>query len=219
MNVLGSIIRPMGECFVDGNGECATKSVFLPESAEYIWGGLASLIIFFMLYKFAWPQIKKSMEARTARIQKELDDAAADKASADAEAAQIRTALGDIAALAALTNGQLADVVVDATGSHKSMVRAMELAAFAGRVVFVGITQHNLEFPHAPFLHRRELTLMASRNALPGDFTRIIKLIGEGKIDTAPWITHHATFDEVPAIFPSWVKPETGVIKAVVTLE
>jgi alcohol dehydrogenase len=60
---------------------------------------------------------------------------------------------------------------------------------------------------------------MASRNALPGDFTRIIKLIGEGKIDTAPWITHHATFDEVPNIFPSWVKPETGVIKAVVTIE
>ena len=125
----------------------------------------------------------------------------------------------DNAALSAMTHGQLADVVVDATGSHKSMVRAMELAAFAGRVVFVGITQHNLEFPHAPFLHRRELTLMASRNALPGDFTRIIKLIGEGKIDTAPWITHHATFDEVPAIFPSWVKPETGVIKAVVTIE
>jgi len=125
----------------------------------------------------------------------------------------------DIEALSAMTHGQLADVVVDATGSHKSMVRAMELTAFAGRVVFVGITQQNLEFPHAPFLHRRELTLMASRNALPGDFTRIIKLIGEGKIDTAPWITHHATFDEVPAIFPSWVKPETGVIKAVVTIE
>ncbi len=32
-----------------------------------------------------------------------------------------------------------------------------------------------------PIMHRRELTLLASRNALPGDFTRIIKLIGEGR--------------------------------------
>ncbi len=125
----------------------------------------------------------------------------------------------DLEALAALTSGQLADMVIDATGSHKSMVRAMEFAAFAGRVVFVGITQQNLEFPHAPIMHRRELTLMASRNALSRNFTRIIALIEEGKIDTAPWITHHASFDDVPEIFPSWLQPETGVIKAVVSVE
>jgi alcohol dehydrogenase len=99
------------------------------------------------------------------------------------------------------------------------MVRALEFASFAGRVVYVGITQQKLEFPHAPVMHRRELTLMASRNALPGDFTRIIQLIGEGKIDTNPWITHHASFDEVPAAFPGWLKPETGVLKAVVRVE
>ena len=125
----------------------------------------------------------------------------------------------DTEALTALTNHQLADVVIDATGSNKSMVRAMEFTAFAGRVVFVGITQQNLEFPHAPIMHRRELTLMASRNALSRDFTRIIALIEQGKIDTAPWITHHAPFDAVPEVFPSWLQPETGVIKAVVTIE
>ncbi len=122
----------------------------------------------------------------------------------------------DLAALAAMTDGQMADVVIDATGNNKSMVRAMELAAFAGRVVFVGITQQNLEVPHAPFLHRRELTLMASRNALSRDFTRIISLIEDGRIDTVPWITHHADFEEVPTVFASWIKPETGVIKAIV---
>lgn len=124
----------------------------------------------------------------------------------------------DLKAVSELTNGQLCDVVIDATGNHKSMVRAMEFAAFAGRVVYVGITQQNLEFPHAPFLHRRELTIMASRNALSRDFARIIKLIEDGKIDTDPWITHHAKFEDVAAVFPTWLKPETGVIKAVVTI-
>lgn len=124
----------------------------------------------------------------------------------------------DIEAVAKMTNGQMCDVVIDATGNKKSMARAMEFAAFAGRVVYVGITQQNLEFPHAPFLHRRELTIMASRNALSRDFTRIIKLIEDGKIDTRPWITHHAQFEEVAEVFPVWLKPETGVIKAVVTI-
>jgi len=131
---------------------------------------------------------------------------------------QVQGTDADMDALRTLTNGQLADVVIDATGSNKSMARALEMASFAGRVVYVGITQQNLEFPHAPVMHRRELTLLASRNALPGDFTRIINLIGKGDIDTRPWITHQARFEEVPAVFPSWLKPETGVIKAVVTI-
>lgn len=125
----------------------------------------------------------------------------------------------DVKAVSEVTNGQFADVVIDATGNHKSMVRAMEFAAFAGRVVFVGITQQNLEFPHAPFLHRRELTLMASRNALSRDFSKIIGLIEAGKINTRPWITHHAAFEDLPDVFPEWIKPETGVIKAIVTMD
>lgn len=118
--------------------------------------------------------------------------------------------------LAELTGGQLADVVVDATGSNKSMAQALNYCAFKGRLVYVGITQSEITIPHAPALHRRELDIRASRNALPGDFTRIIKLIEDGQIDTGPWITHHASFDEMIEVFPRWTLPETGVIKAVV---
>lgn len=125
----------------------------------------------------------------------------------------------DLESLRLLTNGQLADVVLDATGSNKSMSHSLQYATFAGRIVYVGITQQNLEFPHAPIMHRRELTLLASRNALSRDFTRIIELIEKGKIDTRPWITHHAPFAEVPNVFSSWLNPDTGVIKAVVHLD
>src|SRR6266513_2751155 len=118
-----------------------------------------------------------------------------------------------------LTNGQLADVVVDATGSNISMSRALNYCAFAGRLVYVGITPELVSFPHAPVLHRRELTILASRNALAPDFIRIIRLIEDGEIDTRPWITHHADFDGMIAEFPNWLKPETGVIKAMVEVE
>jgi alcohol dehydrogenase len=129
---------------------------------------------------------------------------------------------GDAAELDALkqmTGGALAQVVVDATGSNKSMADAMTYCGFTGRLVYVGITQADVAFPHAPVMHRRELTLLASRNALPPDFTRIIKLIEDGKIDTRPWITHHAAFDELIEKFPTFTKPETGVIKAMVDME
>ena len=117
-----------------------------------------------------------------------------------------------------LTNGQLADVVIDATGSNKSMAQALNYCAFKGRLVYVGITQAEISIPHAPALHRRELDILASRNALPGDFTRIIQLIEDGRIDTRPWITHHAAFEDMIEVFESWTKPETGVIKAMVEL-
>jgi 2-desacetyl-2-hydroxyethyl bacteriochlorophyllide A dehydrogenase len=117
-----------------------------------------------------------------------------------------------------LTGGNFCDVVVDATGSNKSMVNAMNFVAFAGRLVFVGITSQEITFTQ-PLMHRREMSFLASRNAVSADFVRIIKLIEDGCIDTKPWITHHAPFDEMIARFPTWMKPETGVIKAVVEIE
>lgn len=71
-------------------------SWILPEKAEYIYGGISSVIIFTLLWKFAGPQIKKGLAARTERIQKELDSSAAARKTAEEEAARIRSALGDI---------------------------------------------------------------------------------------------------------------------------
>ena len=125
----------------------------------------------------------------------------------------------EVETLKELTGGALAQVVIDATGSNKSMSGCFQFAGFTGRVVYVGITQQEVSFPHAPLVHRRELTLLASRNAHPTDFTRIVKLIEDGKIDTRPWITHRANFDEMIEVFPTWLKPESGVIKAIVSVD
>ncbi len=118
--------------------------------------------------------------------------------------------------LKALTDGELCDVIIDATGSPKSMSTCFEYAAFCGRVVYVGITTTDLQFPHAPVFHRRELTLMASRNATASDFPEIIQLIHEGKIDTDVWITHRIGFDEVPEKFAQFTDPNLGAIKAII---
>jgi 2-desacetyl-2-hydroxyethyl bacteriochlorophyllide A dehydrogenase len=119
--------------------------------------------------------------------------------------------------LRAVTDGHMPDVVIDATGHSGSMSAAFGLIAHGGRLVFVGITTDEVKFRH-PVFHRPEGTLLCSRNALAQDFTQIIGLIEEGKIDTRPWITHRAAFDEVIDVFPSYTRLETGVIKAVVAV-
>lgn len=125
----------------------------------------------------------------------------------------------ELKSLLEITNGQLADVVIDATGNAKSMSNALNYCAFGGKLVYVGITQQDLSFPQAPALHRRELTILGSRNALARDFARIIQLIEDGVIDTKPWITHRGTFADMIEQFPTWLKPESGVIKAIVSLD
>lgn len=119
------------------------------------------------------------------------------------------------AELRELTEGHLPDVVIDATGNSNSMSAAFGLTTHAGRLVYVGITTDEVRFRHAVF-HKSEGTLLCSRNAVPRDFARIIRLIEDGQLDTGPWITHRTAFDELIEVFPSFTRPETGVIKAVV---
>jgi 2-desacetyl-2-hydroxyethyl bacteriochlorophyllide A dehydrogenase len=118
-------------------------------------------------------------------------------------------------ALAEITGGDLPTAVFDATGNGRSMAGAFEYPANGGRLIFVGLFQGDVSF-NDPNFHRRELTILASRNARPDDFARIISLIESNRIDTSPWITHRAPLSGVVTEFPAWTKPETGVIKAMI---
>ena len=79
----------------DGVGSTSLHPIWAPLK-EVIIGGLATLIVFGLLYKYAWPAIAKGMKDRTTRIQTELDDSAAARTQAEADAAEIRTSLGDV---------------------------------------------------------------------------------------------------------------------------
>jgi 2-desacetyl-2-hydroxyethyl bacteriochlorophyllide A dehydrogenase len=116
--------------------------------------------------------------------------------------------------LRALGDGDLPTVVIDATGNPKSMAGTFDLPAPGGRIVFVGLFQGDVTF-NDPNFHRRELTLLASRNALPGTFRDIIALIEAGRIDTTPWITHRFNLADTPRRFPE-VAADPTVIKTII---
>jgi 2-desacetyl-2-hydroxyethyl bacteriochlorophyllide A dehydrogenase len=128
-------------------------------------------------------------------------------------------ARGDmLPALQGLTNNQLPTLIIDATGNPASMANAFNFVAPGGRLVFVGLFQGDLTF-NDPNFHRREMTVLASRNALPEDFRHIIGLIEHKRIDTDAWITHRAGHRGLIDIFPRWLAPDANVLKAMVSFD
>ena len=116
--------------------------------------------------------------------------------------------------LKVIGDGDLPTVVIDATGNPKSMASTFELVSPGGRIVFVGLFQGDVSF-NDPNFHRREITLMASRNALPGTFRSIINLVEAGKLDPRRWITHRTTLADVPTTFPTF-PGAPGLVKAMI---
>jgi threonine dehydrogenase-like Zn-dependent dehydrogenase len=112
--------------------------------------------------------------------------------------------------------GGLPDLIVDATGSRRSMLSTFTLAAHGGRIVFVGLFQGEVVFDD-PNFHRRELTVMSSRNATPCEFDEVISAMEGGAVDTSPWISHRLDFGEVPERFGATVA-DPGLRKAVIEL-
>ena len=47
----------------------------IPAWDEVIWGSLAFVILFIVMWKFAYPAIRKAMEGRTEKIQNDIDSA------------------------------------------------------------------------------------------------------------------------------------------------
>lgn len=113
--------------------------------------------------------------------------------------------------------GNLPTVVFDATGNAQSMMKAFSYVCFGGKLVYVGLFQGEVTF-FDPDFHRREITLLASRNALPADFKHIISKMESGEINTKAWLTHEAAFEDLPEIFETWLDPKSQVIKAMVVL-
>jgi threonine dehydrogenase-like Zn-dependent dehydrogenase len=116
-------------------------------------------------------------------------------------------------ALERQTAGELADAVFDCTGSRDSMLNAFHLVAHGGRLIFVGLFIGDVEF-HDPLFHKREMTLLASRNAVSSDFTGILAMMEAGTIDTAPWITHRGRTLDAERLLPKWLEPSSGLLKA-----
>jgi threonine dehydrogenase-like Zn-dependent dehydrogenase len=118
-------------------------------------------------------------------------------------------------ALAEISSGEFPTVVFDATGNAKSMTDSFNYVSHGGRLVFVGLVKADITF-NDPDFHKKELTLMSSRNATREDFDIVIQAVRNSAIDIERYITHRTGFDQMIEEFESWLNPANGVIKAIV---
>jgi 2-desacetyl-2-hydroxyethyl bacteriochlorophyllide A dehydrogenase len=127
------------------------------------------------------------------------------------------TTTDPITALQAITNGDMPTVVIDATGSRQAINNGFQYMAHGARYVLVGLQKGEICVSHPEF-HKREATLMSSRNATREDFEHVVRNMKSGEVDPVTYITHRVQFDQVKDEFNSWLDPKNGVIKAMVEL-
>jgi 2-desacetyl-2-hydroxyethyl bacteriochlorophyllide A dehydrogenase len=120
----------------------------------------------------------------------------------------------DEAQLAALTDGEFFDTVFDATGNPQAMERGFRFVAHGGTYVLISIVGANITFSDPEF-HKRETTLLASRNATTEDFETVLQAMRAGLIPSA-LNTHRMPLARVPEDFAGLLDPAAGVIKAIV---
>ena len=122
---------------------------------------------------------------------------------------------GDADALRDITEGDFFDAVFDATGNIKAMERGLDFVAHGGTYVLVSIVPERLSFADPEF-HKRETTLLGSRNATVDDFRAVLAAMKAGLVPTRAMNTHRTTLDAFIETLPQWMDPASGVIKAIV---
>ena len=135
----------------------------------------------------------------------------------DAVQHTIRLGENDVERIKANTAGELYDFVFDCTGSPKAMERGFGVVAHGGTYVLVSIVQGMISFSDPEF-HRRETTLLSSRNATLADFATVMTAMRDGHVPTRAIKTHSAPLWEVADRMAEWIRPEAGTVKAVLEL-
>jgi 2-desacetyl-2-hydroxyethyl bacteriochlorophyllide A dehydrogenase len=122
------------------------------------------------------------------------------------------------ATAAALTGGEGYDLVFDATGNSASMQKGFDFVAHGGTYVLVSVVKGAIAFEDPDF-HRKEMSLLGSRNATSEDFARVIAAIRSGQVPVDRLITHRTTLAGAVSDLPTWAVQKQGLIKAVIEME
>jgi 2-desacetyl-2-hydroxyethyl bacteriochlorophyllide A dehydrogenase len=119
--------------------------------------------------------------------------------------------------LQALTAGHGPDVVIEAVGLPQTFRGAVEEVAFSGRVVYIGYAKETVSYETRLFV-QKELDILGSRNALPGDFEEVMKLLAAGSFPIDHIISSVVPLDDAPEALARWAAHPASVTKIVVEI-
>ncbi len=130
----------------------------------------------------------------------------------------ITTGADQASVLDRLTGGEGFDVVFDATGNRTAMQDGFGFVVHGGRYVLVSVVKETITFSDPEF-HRKEMTLLGSRNANAEDFEKVMAAIHSGLVPVDRLITHRTSLHEAAKDLPKWATQKTGLIKAVIEID
>ena len=95
------------------------------------------------------------------------------------------------------------------------MEAAFAHVAHGGALVLVSVVKDEIRFSDPEF-HKREMTLVGSRNATRIDFEHVMQNIRAGRVPVDALVTHRTALDRVPVDLARWASEKSGLIKAIV---
>ncbi len=112
-------------------------------------------------------------------------------------------------------NGMLAEKVIDATGNQHAMNNCVNLIRHGGYITYVGLFKGDLSFPDPEF-HKKETTMMGSRNATTEDFVKVADLMAKNLLNANMMLTHQFNFETIGELYEQDVINNKELIKGVI---
>ena len=113
------------------------------------------------------------------------------------------------------TDGRGPDVIIEAIGLPETFRAAVEEVAFTGRVVYIGYAKEPVAYETKLFV-QKELDIMGSRNALPGDFHEVISMLEAKQVPVDRAVSAIVAMEEAPAMLAKWSASPAQVTKIMV---
>ncbi|EFA4826523.1 zinc-binding alcohol dehydrogenase family protein [Escherichia coli] len=112
-------------------------------------------------------------------------------------------------------DGQLACTLLDATGNKHSMSRSVDLIRHGGKIVFVRLYIGELVLDD-PTFHKKETTLLASRNATREDFECVINFMAAGVLPEQLMVNKEYDFYQIGHRYKEDVVENKSLVKGII---
>jgi 2-desacetyl-2-hydroxyethyl bacteriochlorophyllide A dehydrogenase len=109
------------------------------------------------------------------------------------------------------------DIVIDATGNRSAINSGFAKMAHGGKYILIGLQKETITFSHPEF-HKREGTLLSSRNATIEDFKYVMRLFRDGMIKAETFISKRFKRDETTDVFLKINENSTLIVKSIIDL-
>lgn len=116
-----------------------------------------------------------------------------------------------------MTAGDGPDVVIEAVGNPITYQAAVNEVAFCGRVVCIGYAKSDISFQTKLFV-QKELDIRGSRNAMPSDFTAVIRYMNRGNCPTDRLVSDVVAPEKAGEALEKWSEAPAKVFRILVDL-